>query len=140
MPKRPPANPISSKARSRTVFDPIAHRPEDDEEVLTEKRLRLMLGLVGGFARQERAVPAIVLDHEEANEQQGPQRRHGERKPDLAMTGGDEHGGPERDERQEGDRKLEEAARRARPAIGGERRCPVTRRLRRAVPHAAPVA
>jgi len=26
------------------VFDPIAHRPEDDEEVLTEKRLRLMLG------------------------------------------------------------------------------------------------
>ena len=89
--------------------------------------------LVGGFARQERTVPAIVLDHEEANEQPGRQRRHGKRKPDLAMTGGDEHGGPERDEGQDGDRKLEDAARRACPAVGDERLRPVARRLRRAM-------
>ncbi len=81
--------------------------------------------LVGGFARQERAVPAIVLDHEEVNQQHGRQRRHGERKPDLAMTGGDEHSGPEREERQNGDRKLEDAARRACPAVGDERLRPV---------------
>jgi hypothetical protein len=39
--------------------------------------------LVCGFARQERAVAAIVLDHEEANKQSGRRRRHGERNPDT---------------------------------------------------------
>ena len=86
--------------------------------------------LVCGFARQERAVAAIVLDHEEANKQPGRRRRHGERNPDMAIMCGDQHRGPERDERQDGDRKLEEAPRRTRPAVGSEHLRPVARGLR----------
>ena len=74
-------------------------------------------------------MPAVVLDHEEANKQPGRQGRQGERHPDLATTCGDQNRGPERDERQDSDRKLEEAPRRACPAIGSERLRPVARRL-----------
>ena len=89
--------------------------------------------VVGDLAGKERAVPAIVLDHEQANEQPGGERRQRERKPELAMTRGDEHRGPDGDKRREGDGELKDAARRARPAVRDERLRPVARRPRCAI-------
>ena len=89
--------------------------------------------VVGGLARKERAVPAVVLDHEEADEEPRRERRHREREPDLAIARGDEHRRPQRDEGQHGDRELEDAARCARAAVGGERPRPVARRRRSAI-------
>src|SRR5271166_789373 len=86
--------------------------------------------VVGGLARKEPAMPAVVLDHEEAGEQPRGERRHGERQPDLAIARGDQHRGPQRDEGQDGDREFEDAARRVRLAIGSERPPPVARRRR----------
>ena len=64
--------------------------------------------VVGGLARQERSVPAIVLDHEQADEQPGGERRQREREPVKAMMRGEQHRGPERGERREGDQELEQ--------------------------------
>ena len=83
--------------------------------------------VVDGLIGHERAVPAVVLDHEEADEQAGRERRHGEGEQELAVARSDQHRGPQRDEGQDGHSQLERAARRARPAIGNERLRPIAR-------------
>src|SRR5271168_1969280 len=75
---------------------------------------------------------AIVLDQEQANEQPGGDRRQCERKPELAMTRGDHHRGPNRDKWREGHNELEDSASRARTAVREDRLRPVTRRPDRA--------
>ena len=71
--------------------------------------------IVGVLVRKEGSVPAIVLDHEQANEKPGSQRRERERQPEKAMARGEQHRGPDRDERHEGDRELEDGAQRRSP-------------------------
>ena len=88
--------------------------------------------VVGGLARQERSVPAIVLDHEQADEQPGGERRQREREPVKAMLRGEQHRGPERGKGREGDQELKHGATRVRASIGGERLRPLARRPRRA--------
>ena len=56
-------------------------------------------------------MPAIVLDHEQANEQPGGERRQREGKPELAMVRGKHHRGPHGGEGREGDREFKDAAR-----------------------------
>ena len=83
--------------------------------------------LMGELAPQERSVPAIVLDHEQANEQPAGERRQRERDPDKAMARGEGHCGPERGEGRKGDRELKHRARCVRPAVRRERLRPIAR-------------
>ena len=88
--------------------------------------------VIGEFTRKERAVPAIVLDQEQADEQSSGQRRQRERKPELAVTRCDHHRSPDRSKRREGHNELEGAASRARTAVGNEHLRPIARRPDRA--------
>src|SRR5208282_4275143 len=79
---------------------------------------------------KESAVPAIVLDHEQANEQPGGERRQRERQPVEAVTRGDHHRDPECGKRWEGDNELQRRAAHVRLAVRFERERPVPGRPR----------
>ena len=89
--------------------------------------------VVGAPPAEERAVPAIVLDHEQAHEE--ARRRHGEEQAEpVGIAEASQHQEPQGYERHHGDEQLGQAAPEARLPVGGERTHPTTRiRHRRSV-------
>jgi hypothetical protein len=65
--------------------------------------------VIGPARVEERAVAAIVLEHEQSQKQRGRRYREQERCPNLVMDA-DEHGSEQRQERQAGVEQLDHAA------------------------------
>src|ERR1700733_1160521 len=70
------------------------------------------------LVRKKRAVPAIVLDQKQANEQPGGERRERERQPEKPVARGEQHRSPDSDEGWKGDDELEDSTRRTWLAVG----------------------
>ena len=89
--------------------------------------------VVGAPPAEERAVAAVVLDHEQAHEE--ARRRHREQQAEpVGIAEAEQHQEPQGHERHRGDDQLDQAAREARLAVGGQCHRPVPRiRLGRSV-------
>ena len=81
--------------------------------------------VVGAPPAKERAVPAVVLDHEQAHEE--ARRRHGEQQAEpIGIAEAEQHQEPQGHERHHGDDELGQAAGEVRLSVGGQRRHPAT--------------
>ncbi len=77
--------------------------------------------IISQTTRKERAMTAVVLDHEQAQEKAGGRNCDEGRRPAVAEPEGEPRRRPERHQRHCRDRQLGNAARVARRTINGER-------------------
>ena len=81
--------------------------------------------VVGAPPAEERAVPAVVLDHEQTHEEARRGHREHQAEP-VGIAEAEQHREPQGHERHHGDEQLGQAAAEARLAVGGQHRHPVT--------------